>query len=821
MKGRTILRIKRNASKISNEKDLIESNNNVLDLCRKIFIHHYGEKYNSLDISIYQTGFYKHPIYSNVEAEPHFVSDDGTIIYLSLMQNSKYLYKVDDQIVHLSMEILNLRTSKIFTINLKPEIDINRIDDIRTCYINITETFYRYSSEIVKNYLSSVATKKVKLDKSFDTGKLEEVRESIFSEKMEENVNVKNFVYEEWVSASKTRNYVLRDTLLDWLDHWYDKSQEKIMFNSTKPVLETEYNFGKFIMNKGKQFEREVVKLIEEKVGQGEFVTICRDTIESPDRTVEYEKMTINEISKGTPIIYQGLLMNRSGNLAYSYGSPDLLVRSDYLSKLVKISPLDQELTFFRAPKLSGNYHYVVVDLKFVTLDLCADGKRIRNSGSIPAYKCQLYIYNHALGKIQGYEPKESYILGRKYRYESKGKTYSENDCFARLGHIQYDGWDREYISESIDAISWIKRLRTEGREWKLFPKPSIPELYPNMTNSCESSWNHVKLEYAKYIGEITLLWNCGYKNRIIAHENGIYSFMDPNCSAEMVGVSSPKQAPILDEIISINRKSNFASVMDRIKVTLNEEVDNQWMKPCKLRITIDFETISSIFDDFTTLPVAQDGNYLFMIGLAYKVMGQEIVYKMFLAAELSEDAELQMVYQFYKFLRNLTDMHLGKHVPIPPLYHWGQSEKSFFNKLCDQLISKFGPDVGEDVEMIRSELEWYDLSECFRKNPIVINGCFNFGLKEVAKRLMELGLIPQLWKSGSSCTNGNMAMIMAQKAYHMSNKIPIIQNPVMKEIMEYNKADCMVIHKIIEVVQRKITDDKLLHKKSRWKYKN
>ncbi|MEM0354024.1 MAG: hypothetical protein QXW79_00445 [Thermoplasmata archaeon] len=815
MKGRTILRIKRNASKISNEKDLIESNNNFLDLCRRIFIHHYGEKYDKMDISIYQTGSYKHPIYSNIEAEPHFVSDDGTIIYLSLIQGSKYLYKVDEQSIYISMEVLNLKTSKIFTINLKPEIDISQIDDFRTCYTYITETYYRYSPEIVKSYLYSLGTKKVKLDKSFERKIEEQECSSIFSERTnsEEIVEVKNFVYEEWISASKTRNYVLRDTLLDWLDYWYDKSQEKVMFNSTKPVLETEYNFGKFIKNKGKQFEREVVKLIERKVGQGEFVSICNGIVGSRDKIVEYEKMTINEILKGTPIIYQGLLMNRSGDLAYSYGSPDLLVRSDYLSKIVKINPLNQDLTFFRAPKLSGDYHYVVVDLKFVTLELCADGKRIRNSGSIPAYKCQLYIYNHALGKIQGYEPKESYILGRRYKYESKGKNYFENDCFARLGHIQYDGWDKEYISESKDAIRWIKRLRSEGREWKLFPKPSIPELYPNMTNSCEKSWKHIKLEYAKYIGEITLLWNCGYKNRIIAHENGIYSFMDPDCSAEMVGINSPKQASTLNEIIKINQKSKFDDVMDRIKVKLNEEVNNQWLEPYKLRITVDFETISSIIDDFTTLPVAQDRNYLFMIGVAYKVVGQEIVYKMFLAAELSDDAELQMIYQFYKFLREITDMHLGKHVAIPPLYHWGQNEKSFFNKICDQLISKFGSNIWEDIEMIRSELEWYDLLECFRKNPIVINGCFNFGLKEVAKRLMDLGVIPQMWKNDSSCTNGNTAMIMAQKAYHMSNKIPIIQNPVMKEIMEYNKADCMVIHEIIDVVQKKITGDKIDHK--------
>jgi len=152
-----------------------------------------------------------------------------------------------------------------------------------------------------------------------------------------------------------------------------------------------------------------------------------------------------------------------------------------------------------------------------------------------------------------------------------------------------------------------------------------------------------------------------------------------------------------------------------------------------------------------------------------------------------------------------LTTINLGKKHPIPPLYHWGHYECSFFRSQCLDLKRKIGPKISKLIETYQSQLTWIDLSECFRKNPIVINGCFKFGLKEIACRLHELGLIKSTWKQ-QSCVNGMSAMIMAYKAYQQSTKtgISVSQNPVMKEIMDYNKIDCVVIHEIIELLQTK-----------------
>ena len=806
MQGRTLVHLKRNADLISTTSDIIVSDDNFLNLCRKIFVHHYGPTYDKLELSLYQTEPYKHPQHQNIMVNPHFVRDDGCCIYLQLVKNDIYLKMVQEEIIHVCMDILKINHGLLFTIKLDPNFDTNNLQnleqiDISKCYSSISEKRITYSSAVAEKYISSFNSNK----RSKPSGNADATNGN--------QGPIQGFNRNDWVSASKTRNYALKDTLIDWLDCCFDKSTEKKHFQTSTRSESKEYDFGSFIMNKGKQFEASVINLIKKKVKPTEFVTVCHSMANYDQRILEYEQMTIDEMMKGTPIIYQAVVMNRNGPVAYSYGMPDLLVRSDYLGKLMELDPLEVVQRTHAAPKLTGNYHYVVVDIKFTTLELCADGLRIRNSGSVPAYKCQLYIYNHAIGKIQGYEPPSSYILGRKYKYEQKGTFYSGNSCFNRFGHINYDDWDNGYIDETIAAIKWIKRLRCHGQEWTLLPKPSISELYPNMSSASDTPWDNLKKQFANQIGEISLLWNCGVKNRQFAHENGIFSIHDDKCNAEAVGINGPKQKPVLDKIIEINHKRKFENVLDRISMTINRAIDNEWMESYKLRISVDFETINNVFDDFSMLPAAQSNDYLFMIGVAYKVKSKPIEYKMFMISELSKDAEFQIIYQFYKYLRTITDKHLGKGMPIPSLYHWGHIERSFFSGLCDRLKNKIGSDIDEDIRLMKTNLNWYDLSECFKNNPIVINGCFKFGLKEIAGRLAELGLIKSKWTNKSACSNGNTAMIIAQKAYQnaKNSNVSIMQNSMIKEITAYNKIDCLVIHEIIHAMKKKAISQGLM----------
>ncbi len=247
---------------------------------------------------------------------------------------------------------------------------------------------------------------------------------------------------------------------------------------------------------------------------------------------------------------------------------------------------------------------------------------------------------------------------------------------------------------------------------------------------------------------------------------------------------------------------------MDRICLKINPAVDNIWLEDPEqdIRITIDFETINSSFDDFSQLPVSNNSAYLFMIGVSYKIPSKPIKYKMFVISELTIDAEFQMILQFYNFLRQLTDIHVGKGSDLPVLYYWGHFEQSQFDNICAKINRTIGLDVRKDIDQMQYNLNFYDLADCFKKNPIVINGCFKFGLKEISNRLYQLGLIKTIWAKNNPCAHGNTAMVLAHKAYSQSNITgqPVIKMPSMKNIMDYNRVDCVVLHDIIDLLIKK-----------------
>ena len=587
------------------------------------------------------------------------------------------------------------------------------------------------------------------------------------------------FNADEWVSAHKTKNYALQDTLVDWLDYWHNKAEHTETRQAQ--VHQPPTTFNQYIKQKGIEFEHRVIEQIQKKLQTDEFVTICANFEQLYQNVGLYEKQTAEEIMRGRPVIYQAVLLNRSGKLAGSYGMPDLLVRSDYLARFIIDAPVSRSC----APKLSGPYHYVVIDIKYHTLNLCVDGKRIRNSGNIPAYKCQLYVYHHALGQIQGVETSQAYILGRKCSYTVNKINLTDNNCFAKLGCIIYDGWDQSYVQKTIDAINWIKHLRQNGKEWTLKPQPTVPELYPNMTTTNHTAWHAFKTSYAADIGEITLLWNCGVKNRIKAHKQGVYSYRDARCNSKVLGVHGIYKSSTLDRIIKINNRKNFAHHTDRISIQLNKRVDNKWIGDTTFRIAVDFETVSNVFDDLKQLPLSCTQTYVFMIGVAYKLIGSPAKYKMLVAPKLDKASNKNIINALWLYVRRKTDKYVGANAPIPPIYHWGHIERTTYNKIGGKPLS------------------WFDMLECFRKNPIVINGCLGFGLKEVATRLYDLGLIQVQW-TADMCADGTTAMVMAHEAYKQTG-INIEDNTNITRIREYNRTDCLVIHEIIDLLQKKL----------------
>ena len=181
----------------------------------------------------------------------------------------------------------------------------------------------------------------------------------------------------EWVSATKTRNFLLEDPILDWLDLYGKKAG--FQRDDELPGYDPRTAFSEFLFERANQLEAAVIAHL------GTLTDIRRITSENKEaRSLEKAEKTFAAMVEGVPIIYQGVLRDAENQ---TYGLPDLLTRSDVLRELFP-DCLTEEEASTPAPELGSSvpWHYRIVDIKFTTLHLLAGGE-LGNSGSAPAYK--------------------------------------------------------------------------------------------------------------------------------------------------------------------------------------------------------------------------------------------------------------------------------------------------------------------------------------------------------------------------------------------------------------------------------------------------
>ena len=173
--------------------------------------------------------------------------------------------------------------------------------------------------------------------------------------------------WRQWVSAGRTRNWMLDDPLLDWLQ-LYGKNRDYI----PKKELD-DYNkdldFLEFLFDRGREFEAGILRLFRER---HDVTTVARDYRDM--LSVDKAEETFEAKSRGAPIIYQAVLWDAHN---MNYGSPDFLVRSDVL-RLLFPECISEQGAVTSGPDLGANpWHYLVVDTKFTTLHLERDQERI------------------------------------------------------------------------------------------------------------------------------------------------------------------------------------------------------------------------------------------------------------------------------------------------------------------------------------------------------------------------------------------------------------------------------------------------------------
>lgn len=615
--------------------------------------------------------------------------------------------------------------------------------------------------------------------------------------------------WNEWVSASGVKNYLLSDPVIDWFEEYYSEyglaratdgknheknhkkntpKKRKVTFNLPKNIQKKPEDFLSYILQKGNEFEKAIMTHLNEKY-PGDVVTVA-DSHEVRDP--EKVKRTLELMQLGTPIIYQAVLHNHETK---TYGMPDLLIRSDWLNNLIIEDPVPEDEVNITAENLQ-KYHYRVVDIKWSTLKLRSDGKHILNADRYPAYKGQLLIYNEALGKLQGYTPPTAYILGRRWSYRSKNFTNTGNTSFERLGHIDFKHIDAGYFQKVEQAVQWKRDVKQDGMNWTLIP-PSRKELYPNIANYSDMGWRGPKYKLAEELDEITLLWMCGLKNRQKAHSEGVFKWTDERCTAQLLGVMGEVNRPILESILEVNSPDCDSFILPG--VITNDF--SEWQRKEKLSVFVDFETISEIFEQGSETPEFSGTTRIFMIGVGW-ILGDNIWnYKCFVADDMSHLAERNIFQKFYEFVMTLIKTHMKRSDGQLNLYHWGSAERTQFNTVNNRNNRRWTNEL----------FNWVDFLNVFKDEPIVVKGALKFGLKEIGKAMFKNNLIETTWDENSHCTDGNGAMVHAWKCYKIAEEknINVKEIGLMKEIIKYNETDCKVLYEIISYLKHNCCREK------------
>ena len=611
--------------------------------------------------------------------------------------------------------------------------------------------------------------------------------------------------WRRWVSAGRTRNHMLGDPLLDWLQ-LYGKDCDYIPRQELADY-QKELDFLEFIFEKGRAFEAGILRLLKENIEVTTIAQRYQDIIR-----LEKAEETFAVMDQGAPIIYQPVLWDAQ-NL--NYGSPDFLVRSDVLHRLFPQS-VDQDKASVSAPDLDSNgWHYLVVDTKFSTLHLNAAGTEVSNGGSGPAYKAQLYVYNRMLGRMQGFEPPESYLLGRRWELTSKGEKYRCDNAMDRLGPVPQNGTvtNRIPLADAVEeALRWVHRVREEGKDWELLPKPSVPELYPNMKNDDNGDmmldieydefepgveqdesthhWVAVKKWLAGEIKELTQLWMVGVRGREKAHEEGIYRWDAPNLTTEAVGVTGVQRSATLQQILEVNTGNGPPVSPLRIEKTRSE-----WHAIPAVEFYVDFEYCGDLNDDFSNLPEMGGHPLIFMIGCGHVEQG-EWKFKSLVTNNLSEMEEMRIIQEWLEHMNAVRD-RLDPTNDKPRIFHWSSAEVSVLERSHNSAWER------HKIHDDRPELGWYDfLVQVMRQEPVVVRGALGFGLKAIANAMHFRGLIQTNW--ANSPIDGLGAMVGAWRCDEEARKtgVPMTNLPLMEEIARYNEVDCKVMMEIIQYLR-------------------
>ena len=544
------------------------------------------------------------------------------------------------------------------------------------------------------------------------------------------------------ISFKDLKNYIINDPLSDWFEMINEKYNA---YESTKPT----------------KFE---IELREKKYKYKEnFIEFLMNNNHNTNINLDYEGVKNRIDMKQKCIFIKPNLYHEKYSLNLQ---PDFIIHRDIFKEIfneVYIPDLHDKSSPQSLPL------YIVSDIVYQTVHFNSDMTDLINENNLYYYKCKIYLCNEILG-YNDY----GILFAKEYRF--KDSILKKKSIVGR--YIFHD----DMRDKILHALGWLDNLNNFYDEWLIYPKPTITELYPNM-NIKTGSWIKEKKRLAEEIREITLVWNISYHKRCLLHDKGIYTWDDPMLLNNIYPyeVHKKERHRIQEKMIHINKQNELKISPRRIK---NRDFINH-IKDKSNSIVLDFESVinleerTSYFND----SIRDEIPKICIIGC---IDLKNNIFKDFTIKYLDLEEEEKIIRYWLQYLKRV----VGDDIKI---YHWSSAERVYIDYMKAQYPQLDYPNF-----------IFVDLLSYFKMEPITIQGCFGYGLKEIVKMLYNHELIKNKWVDD---TDGLEAMIeiIHKSQDALDKRIPIKRFTEIKKIIYYNYMDCKVIVDILEMLEKMI----------------
>lgn len=654
----------------------------------------------------------------------------------------------------------------------------------------------------------------------------------------------KKFLHANLISATRISNTIKNDKIIDYLDlleqnglevsenlsvkrkrseskDFNDSSNVKYnkligvnVFSSqkTQTTNKKKTSFD-YIVENGYLFEYDIINKIKGLMKMNNELNKLID-INETNIDLNCSKTIQTIISNTHTVILGSVLINSSNN---TWGKPDLIVKGCWIEHYIRDKIVGLDLS-----------KWYIIDIKSSTIQLINGGEDISSKLLYSVYKSQIYIYTQALNNLlleYGFNNNVviGFILGKRYKYVLNKNQIVKNsfDCMGIVDFNKEKSKGNDLKKIINEGIEWINELKTNWRDFTLNPI-NKDELYPNMKNIYSKNWYNVKKNIAHTNKELSLLWYCGISNRVKAWNNGIRSYMDINLTPDILGFEkTDSKYEIIQSMLKLLHLNKSNYILDK-KNNLME-----WQNKSKWEFFIDFETYNS---NETTWDEANEWNSIYnesqcvyMCGVSWICPDtNKFFHKVFiinypqinmLKKEFDNDYknnndcnnlimwndcvccsdELDLIKKINKFIFEFKPVNMEEieYFNQTRLIHWSGAEPIIYNKK----INEYG------VDKNKYKLNWYDLLNVFKypKYPIVIKECFSFGLKNVVRKLNELGEIKIEWEY---LDDGLLSSFIAKEIYTNPNS-NLDVNKNIYEIIKYNLIDCKAMLELIKWMRK------------------